>query len=165
MKKPAQFREEGSRGILPVILLVEDHPMIQTIHSSFLCHLGYSVEIAATGQQAIKLFKNRSYAALLLDIGLPDLEGTGVCRILRQHEQEQQLPPVPIIALTSDPSVKSACLSAGCNDFFLKPIALETLDSLLKRWICSKKPLDNLERALSSFPIHLIDTQNELRSC
>lgn len=166
-KRLFQQREKVStREGHPIVLLVEDCLMVQKIHSNFLTSLGYCVDIASNGQQAIRLFKCQSYAAVLLDKGLPDMEGTEVCRIMRQYEKEQKLPSLPIVALTTDETSRGACLSAGCDDFATKPISQEALDRLLKHWAHSKRLRSHDKKRLPSFHSNdCINAQKEFQTC
>jgi two-component system KDP operon response regulator KdpE len=69
-------------GNMPRILLVDDEPAIQRAVGPLLRSRGYDVEIAATGADALRLAAGRAPDLVVLDLGLPDLEGTEVCRRL-----------------------------------------------------------------------------------
>ena len=112
------------------VLLVEDTIFIQKLHSTFLKKLGCKVELAIDGRSALNLIKN-NYDLIFMDIGLPDINGIEVCKIIRQ--QGYRL--TPIIALTAeDPEIKQQCFDAGMNDFLQKSISLPVLNQVLQRW-------------------------------
>ena len=67
---------------MPRILLVDDEPAIQRALGPLLRSRGYDVEIAATGADALRLAAGRTPDLVVLDLGLPDIEGTEVCRRL-----------------------------------------------------------------------------------
>lgn len=117
------------------VLVVEDEPINQIVAKKLLENKGYQVDIAATGHDALALYRTNAYAAVLMDLGLPDIEGTNVTRQIRMLEQDSDK-HIPIIALTANgPSAKSECLAAGMNDFLAKPFEIEQLNQLLKSWI------------------------------
>lgn len=117
------------------VLVVEDDPINQYVAKSLLENKGYQVDIAATGQAALNLYQANHYAVILMDMGLPDIQGTDVTRQIRILEQDKGQ-HTPIIALTANGlSAKPECLAAGMDDFSGKPFEIETLNQLIKVWI------------------------------
>jgi CheY-like chemotaxis protein len=116
----------------PKVLLIEDTPIIQRINLVYLKLLGCKVELAQNGEQAIDMFSN-GYDLVLSDIGLPDIDGREVIKIIRQQEQSKR---TPIIALTAfDDFIIKECLEAGVDDFYVKPLKTKELSAMLKRWL------------------------------
>jgi two-component system KDP operon response regulator KdpE len=107
----------------PRILLVDDEVAIQRAVGPLLRSRGYDVEIAGTGSEALALFADRSPALIVLDLGLPDLEGTEVCRRVRATS------PVPIIVLSARGAEadKVNALDLGADDYVTKPFGPEEL--------------------------------------
>jgi polar amino acid transport system substrate-binding protein len=128
-------QKKHSEKIAHCVLLVEDQPVIQKIHTNYLIRLGYAVNVASNGQEALRLFRLNTYAAVLLDKELPDMDGTDICQAIRQHEKENFLQSTRIIALTTNVLAREVFLSAGCDDFAAKPISLEHLEKLLRQRI------------------------------
>jgi CheY-like chemotaxis protein len=117
----------------PSVLLVEDAPIIQFTHQSYLTKMGFTVECAPNGTQAIQMFEQNNYALVLLDIGLPDISGIEVCRSMRANKKNIR---IPIIVITGeDPEIVTNCLIAGANEVAFKPITLQELQKLLKKHI------------------------------
>jgi CheY-like chemotaxis protein len=115
------------------ILLIEDNPLLQNIFCAFLETLNCTnVDIAQTGKQALSLYEKHKYALILLDLGLPDINGIEVCKKIRMEEDH-----TPVVAITAYDTAKQECIHAGFNDFALKPVLLEKMDYLVKRWILS----------------------------
>ena len=115
------------------VLLVEDDPIVQRVHSMMLKKMGFNVEIAANGYQAIDL-SNKHYDAILMDIGLPDMDGITTSLTIRQQKEKNS--STPIIALTAyGDDVKQECLSVGINEVATKPIKQEELNEILLKWI------------------------------
>lgn len=132
-------KTELSKKIRPLILIIEDNTLVQKVYSRFLTMLDFSFDITESGLHALHLFKIGNYSAVLLDKELPDLDGTEVCRAMRQIEKEQLFLPIPIIAVTSDNSAREEFLSAGCNNFLIKPISVEDLRAVLGQRIFQSK--------------------------
>lgn len=119
------------------ILLVEDNPVNQMVIEGMLRSLSLRVEIAATGTQALERLRTpeQHYAAILMDIQLPDIDGLEVCRQYRQYCQAQQIEPIPCIALTASAFEldRQHCLAAGMQDFLGKPVSRQALQAALER--------------------------------
>ncbi len=107
----------------PRILLVDDQAAIQRALGPLLRARGYEVDIAGTGGEALDRFARRAPALIVLDLGLPDLEGTEVCRRIRSTS------PVPIIVLSArgSESDKVNALDLGADDYVTKPFGPEEL--------------------------------------
>jgi len=105
------------------ILLVDDEPSIQKGLTPLLASRGYDVESATSGQAALKAFDQAPADLIVLDLGLPDLEGGEVCRRVRISSQ------VPIIVLSArgSDSDKIAALDQGADDYVTKPFSPEEL--------------------------------------
>ena len=105
------------------ILLVDDETAIQRAVGPLLRSRGYDVEIAGTGSEALELFAARTPGLIVLDLGLPDLEGTEVCRRIRAKSQ------VPIIVLSARGAEadKVNALDLGADDYVTKPFGPEEL--------------------------------------
>lgn len=118
------------------ILIVEDEPISQRVAQLSLESMGYKVDIAGTGKEAIELFANNNYVAVLMDMGLPDMLGTEVTKQIRELEYAKRI-HTPVIALTAHIAAvaKNECLSAGMDDFISKPLEIEPLKELLESWL------------------------------
>ena len=105
------------------ILLVDDESSIQRGLMPLLTSRGYDVESAITGQAALTAFGRVPPDVIILDLGLPDLEGSEVCRRIRLHS------PVPIIVLSARGAEadKIAALDQGADDYVTKPFSPEEL--------------------------------------
>jgi two-component system, OmpR family, KDP operon response regulator KdpE len=105
------------------ILLVDDEAAIQRAVGPLLRSRGYEVDIASTGEEALQTFAQRTPELIVLDLGLPDLEGTEVCRRIRAKSQ------VPIIVLSARGAEadKVNALDLGADDYVTKPFGAEEL--------------------------------------
>lgn len=115
------------------ILVVEDNQINQKIARIFLEDAGYKVDIAANGKEAISHANKKQYDLILMDIGLPDIDGIEVTKHIRKIKNS---PHVPIIALTaSGEDYREKCLDAGMNDFILKPIMKDALHKAISKYL------------------------------
>lgn len=117
----------------PHILVVDDNLINIKVTTLLLKEYGYhSVDVAHNGQQALDLFLN-GFDLILLDIGLPDISGLDVCRIMREKLNGKKL---PIVVLTAHgDQIKQECLDAGADAFLAKPIDIHGLVSAIKKLI------------------------------
>jgi signal transduction histidine kinase/DNA-binding response OmpR family regulator len=116
------------------ILLVEDNPINVKIGSEMLRMAGVAVDTAQNGLEAIEKVQKQNYAAVLIDIQMPHLDGIEASRIIRRQFSKTRL---PIIAMSAHAKAENwkACLEAGINDYILKPISRNVLFTALKNQI------------------------------
>jgi two-component system KDP operon response regulator KdpE len=105
------------------VLVVDDEASIQRALAPLLRSRGYDVEIAATGGEALKRLADRPPDLVVLDLGLPDIDGTEVCRRIRERL------PIPIIVLSARGAEadKVNALDLGADDYVTKPFGPEEL--------------------------------------
>jgi two-component system, OmpR family, alkaline phosphatase synthesis response regulator PhoP len=122
--KPLWKVHGGSKSYtLPVavksILVVDDEPRIAKIASDYLERAGYEVAVASTGPDALTAARLRRPDLIVLDLGLPHMDGLDVTRALRKDSN------VPIIMLTArvDEADKLAGLELGADDYMTKPFS------------------------------------------
>jgi CheY-like chemotaxis protein len=103
------------------ILLVEDNETIRNAFAILLEENGYLVVHAGTGQEALAAAHAENPHLILMDLGLPDLNGLDVTRSLRADPVTHQ---IPIVALTGRAleTDEAACRAAGCSGYLAKPI-------------------------------------------
>ena len=115
------------------ILLVEDVEVNREIAAFALRSLGYSVDIAIDGEQAIAAVKASLYDAVLMDIQMPGMDGIATTQIIRSLESPRNA--VPVIAMTANvlPSQIEAFRIAGMNDHIGKPFKRNQLGATIER--------------------------------
>lgn len=108
---------------VPTVLVVDDAPEIVRLARDYLEHAGFVVLTAADGNTAVQLARTRNPDAIVLDLGLPGLDGLDVTRSLRRDSS------VPIIMLTAraDESDKIVGLEIGADDYLTKPFSPKEL--------------------------------------
>jgi two-component system KDP operon response regulator KdpE len=105
------------------ILLVDDEPSIQRAVAPLLRSRGYDVEIAGTGAEALRVMADRAPDLVVLDLGLPDMEGTAVCRRIR----ETLTTPIIVLSARGAEADKVNALDLGADDYVTKPFGPEEL--------------------------------------
>ncbi|GGQ47812.1 hypothetical protein GCM10010166_14880 [Couchioplanes caeruleus subsp. azureus] len=116
------------------VLLAEDNEINQIVAVDTLDMLGYEVDVAANGAEAIQLAAEKSYQAILMDCQMPKLDGYQATAELRRREEPGR--HVPIIAMTAGvlQEDRERAARAGMDDFLAKPIDPEALRATLERW-------------------------------
>ena len=105
------------------ILLVDDDVSIQRAVAPLLRSRGYHVDVVSTGVEAVKAVADGGPDLIVLDLGLPDLEGAEVCRQMRAHTKA----PIVILSARSGEAEKVAALDIGADDYVTKPFGPEEL--------------------------------------
>jgi signal transduction histidine kinase/ActR/RegA family two-component response regulator/HPt (histidine-containing phosphotransfer) domain-containing protein len=121
-----------------LILVVDDNEMNQHVIARQLALLGYACEVARDGQAALNLWQRGSYALILTDIRMPNMDGFQLVRALRQEEAARaQKKHLPVIALSANAHLDEAqtYLKAGMDDYLAKPVRLADLEVMLKKWL------------------------------
>jgi len=105
------------------ILLVDDEPVLQRAVAPLLRSQGYEVDVVGTGKDALSAVADRSPDLIVLDLGLPDLEGTEVCRRIRKDTKA----PIVVLSARGSETDKVAALDIGADDYVTKPFGSEEL--------------------------------------
>jgi DNA-binding response OmpR family regulator len=116
------------------LAVVEDNLELAQLLSRGLQERGYQTDVLATAAEARDAVTSTRYAALVLDLGLPDGDGLSILREIRQRKD-----PVPVLVLTARGGVHDRVngLRSGADDYLVKPFAFEELvarlEALLRR--------------------------------
>jgi two-component system KDP operon response regulator KdpE len=105
------------------ILLVDDDVSIQRAVAPLLRSRGYHVDVVSTGADAVNAVAGGAPDLIVLDLGLPDLEGAEVCRRMRAYTKA----PIVILSARSGEADKVAALDIGADDYVTKPFGPEEL--------------------------------------
>jgi two-component system KDP operon response regulator KdpE len=112
----------------PVALVIDDEVQIRRLLRVALESENYQVDEAQTGQQGLVEIANRKPAIILLDLGLPDMEGLEVLKRLREWSEA----PVLVLSVRDDEAGKVAALDAGAEDYVTKPFSTPELLARLR---------------------------------
>ncbi len=112
------------------VLLVEDHHAMRELIAGHLRGRGLAVDAVERGDEALAAMAVAGYDAVILDLGLPDMDGMEVLRRLRGSRQ----PGLPALILTARDSIEARVggLDAGADDYILKPFELTELEARLR---------------------------------
>ncbi|GAB4132935.1 response regulator [Thermopirellula anaerolimosa] len=116
----------------PTVLLVDDDETIRESLSWRLENLGYRVLAAALGREALRLAREESLDAVILDICLPDVDGLHVCRTLTEDYRTSDL-PIIILSAVDDRDIVQRCRAVGGQFFLAKPFDLNVLVTVLEQ--------------------------------
>jgi two-component system, OmpR family, KDP operon response regulator KdpE len=105
------------------VLLVDDEPAILRATATLLRSRGYNVSVATSGGEALTLFDRERPSLVIVDLGLPDVDGTVVCQRLRARADV----PILVLSVRGDERSKVAALDAGADDYVTKPFGPEEL--------------------------------------
>ena len=121
------------------VLLVEDNPVNAMLAQVLLQREGCDVERAPSGEDALEILKRSAFDLVLMDLGLPGLDGISTTRMIRASGNK-----TPIIALTANAyeEDRRACLNVGMNDFLTKPIEIDALRKQLARFVVSETAIN-----------------------
>jgi two-component system KDP operon response regulator KdpE len=121
---------DGSTGVSAKVrvLVIDDEPQIRRFLEIALRAQGYEVREAASGRQGLESLATDGADLVVLDLGLPDLEGHDVLAQLRSWSQV----PVIVLSVRADESEKVRALDAGANDYVTKPFGIQEFMARLR---------------------------------
>lgn len=118
-----------------LILIAEDNPTNQLVLMHQLAVLGHAAEVAENGKEALEKWHSGRYGMLLTDCHMPEMDGYELARAIRTEENGKQ--HLPIVAITADAlkGTDRQCQAAGMDDYLSKPIQLDLLREVIRKWM------------------------------
>ena len=126
------------------VLVVEDEWPITRLLTRLLTEQGFSVESAVNGEAALKAVNSCQPSLILLDVGLPDINGFEVCRRLKDNPATR-LTPVVLLTGLQGREHRIAGIDAGADDFLQKPFDFQELQARIRSLMRMKRYTDELE--------------------
>lgn len=119
------------------VLLVEDNAVNQKVATHMLRRLGYAVEIARDGQQALDRLAEGTFDAVLMDCQMPVLDGHEATREVRRRERGGRRTPIIAMTAAAMAGDRERCVLAGMDDHVAKPVRSGHLAAVLRRWVAA----------------------------
>jgi signal transduction histidine kinase/DNA-binding response OmpR family regulator len=137
MAQPVVGVPVAARSAETRVLVVDDHPVNREVLVLQLKLLGIPADSVASGADALTAWARTRYAAVLVDIHMPRMDGHELTRRLRGAEVARNGARTPIIAVTADAmkGEEERCLATGMDAYLVKPVSIERLRATLERWL------------------------------
>lgn len=118
------------------ILVAEDNQVNQFIINKMFAHLGYSVDIANNGKEAVERAKGKQYNIIFTDIYMPEMDGFEATAQILQQASSANVPAPVIVAMTASAMKedRDECLRMGMHDYITKPVDIPQLQNILEKW-------------------------------
>ncbi|RXS92819.1 response regulator [Acinetobacter junii] len=145
------------------ILIIDDEPQIRKFLDIALRAQGYRVQVAENGMKGLEILATRGADLLILDLGLPDMDGHDVLKELRQWSD------IPVIVLSARPdeNQKIKLLDAGANDYVTKPFSIQELCARMRVLFRNKVPTSEQKTVFNDGKLfvdiaeHIVRVDNE----
>ena len=143
------------------VLVVDDEPQILRALRATLHGAGYTVDVAATAEEALTAAASHPPEAVILDLVLPDGNGTDVCRELRSWSDA----PVIVLSAVGEERQKIAALDAGADDYVTKPFSVDELlarlRAVLRRRTSEQEPVVTIGDLEIDIPQRIVTVRGE----
>lgn len=127
------------------ILVVEDHPVNQAVLCRLIETLGCVADAVASGREALAQWQAGDYGLILADLNMPGMDGLDLARAVRAKEAAGKRIPIVAVTAATVSEARAACQAAGMDEVLAKPIGLDALRAVLRRW--------RIGQSLASTPI------------
>jgi CheY-like chemotaxis protein len=113
------------------ILVADDNEINIRVAQTIFSNLGYSIDVARNGNEAVEKVKNTHYDIVFLDLVMPERDGIQATVEIRGMGHQ-----MPIVAMTATASLKTKtkAIASGMNDYMIKPVKTDSIRSILIKW-------------------------------
>ena len=122
-------------GSSTTILVVDDNAINRKIMRRQIQSLGFDVDEASDGLEALDCLDRNDYSLVLMDCQMPRLDGYNATRCLRIREGATRRTAVVAVTANTTPGNRKRCFAAGMDDFLSKPITSQILEATFRRWL------------------------------
>jgi signal transduction histidine kinase/ActR/RegA family two-component response regulator len=131
------------------VLIVEDNKLNQMVAQAIIEQLGFSTDLVQDGVQALEALARSSYAAVLMDCQMPEMDGYSTTERIRSLEGSGMRTPVIAMTAAALDGDRERCLDAGMDDYIAKPIRPEEVEEVLGRWTSGRSHSTDEARRLT----------------
>jgi CheY-like chemotaxis protein/HPt (histidine-containing phosphotransfer) domain-containing protein len=158
-KAPAPIKWKSREGATVRVLLAEDNLTNQEVALGMLQKLGLSCDIVSTGLEAIQALQSSPYDLVLMDVRMPVMDGLEATRRIRDPQSAVPDHAIPVVAMTASAMSedRDACLAAGMSDFLAKPVSIDALRQVLRKWLARETSPDQTATEPASLPPAIAD--------
>ena len=165
---PTPARAQPASATPINIIVAEDNHTNRLLIKTMLKGFNTRPVMAENGRQALEAYTRYGTDLILMDLSMPEMNGYQATQAIRSHEEINNLPHCPIVALTANamPEDRQRCLDAGMDDYLTKPISKEKLITTIERWNakqCSCRPARLIAPAASD-PVATIRAPRDIGS-
>ncbi len=140
--------DRGLAERLPLrILLAEDNPVNQKVAVSMLARLGYRLDVVANGVEAVEAVRRQDYDVVLMDVGMPEMDGLEATRVIRAEHPPGSSPRIVAMTAGALERDRSECRAAGMDDYVVKPVRPGELTAALERAAAALRDAEPPRRA------------------
>ncbi len=128
------FRGEEKTGLdQEHVLVVEDDAINRFYVKSLLEKMGYKVETAENGEEALKVLGEKDFSFVIMDVQMPVLDGIETVKAIREEKEGVKNPEVPVIALTAHAfeEEREKIMASGMDAYLSKPFHVKDLEAIL----------------------------------
>jgi CheY-like chemotaxis protein len=116
------------------ILVAEDNLVNQTVIEGILEKMGYSITLAADGNETLAELRKQDYDLIFMDIQMPEMDGLTATGIIRETIEEDRRPIIIAMTANAMSGVREQYLEAGMDDYISKPFQLKDLEDAITKW-------------------------------
>ncbi len=146
------------------ILVAEDNIINQTVATGILSKLGYNIDLADNGLEAIKAAENKKYDIIFMDVQMPEMDGLEAAKKIKEMFSGNDNAPV-IVAMTANvmKEDQDRCKKAGMDDFVGKPFTIAGIEEVIRKWAKESSDISQDECLHSYNNLLDMDKIDELR--
>jgi CheY-like chemotaxis protein len=116
-------------------LVVDDDATIRLVAERQLKRLGFDVQSAENGREAIEIYKSFRPGLVLMDIHMPEMDGIEAAKLIREAEPTSEEQQAAIVIAMTASQLRQVVLDAGLDDYLFKPFLFEELRDVIRKWV------------------------------